>query len=198
MVRSSDWLDFSLSRPLTHEPGQHFAYCGACLTPLSFILAQKSGMGIPDFAQKFLFDPLSIQNAHWMSGPENLTPASFGLSLRPRDLAKLGYLYLKNGLWNGQRVISSKWVSDSTRAVIPKAHTNRRYDYGYLWWEKEIHQHGHLLKVYFAWGVGGQYLFVVPQLDLVCVMTGGNYKDPKLSANSFKLFQDVIVGAFLK
>jgi CubicO group peptidase (beta-lactamase class C family) len=197
MVKSPDWPAFSLSQPLSHSPGEHFAYCGACLTPLSAILARKSAMTVPAFAQKYLFNPLDIQTPRWMRGPQGITPVSFGLFLKPRDMAKLGYLFLKKGKWNGKQIISESWVERSTgMAQVSKTRTNRKDDYGLLWWERDIPVRGYRYPVFYAWGVGGQYLFVVPRLDLVCVITGGNYKSGKLGANAFKLFQDSILAAF--
>jgi CubicO group peptidase (beta-lactamase class C family) len=196
MVRSPDWLDFSLTRPLSHKPGGHFAYCGACLTPLSALLARKSGMGLPAFAQRNLWEPLGIQNPAWITGPHGMIPASFGLALKPRDLAKLGVLYLKKGEWNGKQVISERWVEESTSVQVPKKQAHQPFDYGYLWWQRQVPCHGKSVRVIFAWGVGGQYLFIAPELDLVCVITAGNYRDSKLSAKSFQFFQDYVLGVF--
>jgi CubicO group peptidase (beta-lactamase class C family) len=196
MVDSSDWLAFALSQPLGHAPGQHFAYCGACLTPFSALLARKSGMDLAAFAQKNLFNPLGIKEPSWIKVGGEPTPASFGLGLRPRDLAKLGYLYMRKGHWSGRQVISEKWVEESTGIQISQKRTNREADYGYLWWEKEVPFHGKKIRIFYAWGVGGQYLFVVPELELVCVVTGGNYKNGKLGANSLKLFEENVLAAF--
>lgn len=197
MVSAPDWLDFSLNLPLNNDPGKKFAYCGACLTPFSFILGEKSGMGVDAFASKYLFEPLRFQNAHWMEGPHGVIPASFGLSLRPRDLAKLGYLFLKNGVWEGRQVVPAKWVQLSISPLLPKSRTNGIYDYGYLWWGRTIHRNGREVRIFFAWGVGGQCLFVAPKLNLICVVMGGNYRNSKLGANAFRLFQDYVVGSFL-
>jgi CubicO group peptidase (beta-lactamase class C family) len=197
MVSSPDWLDFSLSLPLSQDPGRHFAYCGACLTPLSALIARQSGMPVEIFATKYLFTPLRIQNFHWMEGPGGIYPASFGIAMRPRDLAKIGYLYLNKGVWGGKTIVPPQWVATSVSPLIPKSETNGLYDYGYLWWGRTIHRNRRDFRVFFAWGVGGQCLFVAPKLNLVCVVTGGNYRSPKLGANAFKLFQDYVVGAFL-
>jgi CubicO group peptidase (beta-lactamase class C family) len=70
--------------------------------------------------------------------------------------------------------------------------TGKKADYGYLWWEREVSRHGKKLRVFDAWGVGGQHIFIVPDLDLVCVVTGGNYKDGHLAENSFKIYHEVL------
>lgn len=140
---------------------------------------------------------MNIQDTLWIQGPGGVVPVSFGLSMRPRDLAKFGYLYLKNGVWDEQKVIPAKWVEASTSALLPKIRTNGLYDYGYLWWGRTIRRNSQVIRIYFAWGVGGQCLFVCPKLNLVCVVTGGNYRSSKLGANAFKIFQDYVIGAFL-
>lgn len=195
MVRSSDWLSFVLAEPVDVEPGSRFRYCGACLLPLSAILEKRSGLTVPDFAQKYLWDPLGIKRVKWFIGPQGVIPVSFGLQMRPRDFLKLGALYLDQGVWDGRKVISPEWIAQSTSLQIPKSQTNGKNDYGYLWWEREVPVRGGMVRVFFAWGVGGQYLCVVPSLQMVCLVTGGNYKDGRLGANSFKLFQENLLAA---
>jgi CubicO group peptidase (beta-lactamase class C family) len=195
MVHSSDWLSFVLAEPVDVEPGSRFRYCGACLLPLSAILEKRSGLSVPDFAQKYLWDPLGIKRVKWFSGPQGVIPVSFGLQMRPRDFLKLGVLYLDQGVWKGRKVISPDWIAQSTSLQIPKSQTNGKNDYGYLWWEREMPVRGEMVRVFFAWGVGGQYLCVVPSLQLVCLVSGGNYKDGRLGANSFKLFQENLLAA---
>ena len=195
MVHSSDWLSFILAEPVDVEPGSRFRYCGACLLPLSALLEKRSGLSVPDFAQKYLWDPLGIKRAKWFLGPQGVIPVSFGLQMRPRDFLKLGVLYLDQGVWKGKRVISEDWIHQSTSLQIPKSQTNGKNDYGYLWWERDVPTRQGMTRVFFAWGVGGQYLFVVPSLQMVCLVTGGNYKDSRQGANSFKLFQENLLAA---
>ena len=192
MVASLDWLDYSLSLPLNEKPGSHFAYCGACLTPLGAILEKQSGMKLPDFAQKFLFDPLGIKPPPWWEGPQGIHCPAFGLALRPRDMAKIGYLVLKRGNWKGRQVVPEKWINESTAPHVPSPETGKKSDYGYLWWERDTDWHGKKLRVLDAWGVGGQHIFIVPGLDLVCVLTGGNYKDGIAANHSFEIFKEVM------
>ena len=194
MVNSPDWNDFTLSMPLASPPGHHFAYCGACLTPLSSVLSRESGMSLPAFAGKFLFGPLGITDFTWMEGPRGVTPLSFGLSLRPRDLAKLGQLILEKGIWKGNRVVPEDWLDRSTSVQVARNLEKGEADYGYLWWIRTVPLGGKNIRVIDGWGVGGNHLFIVPDLGLVCVITAGNYKDGKLGANSLKLFQDCVLG----
>ncbi len=196
MVQSEDWLDFVLSKPLAREPGSHFAYCGACLLPLSVILEKTSGMSIPEFAQKNLFDPLGIYSAQWVEAPSagtTVVPVSFGLSMSPVDLAKIGQLVLNRGKWEGRPIVSQDWMKQSTTCRVLREQTNKKYDDGYLWWETEVALKGQKVKTILGWGVGGNYLFIVPDQDLVCVISAGNYNDSKAAQGSWKLFQDYIL-----
>ncbi len=192
MFSSPDWLDFSLSLPLQNPPGTHFAYCGACLIPLGVILERQSGLGLTQYAQKFLFAPLGIQPPDWWEGPGGVHSPAFGLSLRPRDMAKIGLLVLKEGDWNGNQVVPKTWIEECTVPRVKSEQTGNKADYGYLWWERDALWRGKKLRVWDAWGVGGQHIFIVPALSLVCVMTGGNYKDGALSDNSFTIFHEVL------
>jgi CubicO group peptidase (beta-lactamase class C family) len=192
MFPSPDWLDFSLSLPLENLPGSRFAYCGACLSPLAAILEKQSGLKVNTFAQKYLFDPLGIQAPLWWEGPRDFHSPAFGLALKPRDMAKIGLLVLRKGEWSARQVVPKKWIGGSTAPHVPASLTGKKADYGYLWWERDARWHGKKLRVLDAWGVGGQHIFIVPDLDLVCVVTGGNYKDGILADNSFKIFHEVL------
>ena len=195
MVKSPDWLEFSLTHPLGHMPGRHFSYCSSCLTPLGVLLAQKSGSSVPDFAQKYLYAPLGIQAHHWVFGPNQVPLVATGHWLRPRDMAKLGLLYLDKGKWNGKQVVSQKWVEEATSIQAVKDQP-RDFDYGYLWWIHLVSLPGRDIRVYYASGAGGQNIFVAPDLDLVCVLTGGNFKDNEEGGQSFGIFKDYILTAF--
>ena len=192
MVQTSDWRDFSFSLPQRSDPGTDFAYCGACLTPLAALLERQSRLSLPDYAQKNLFDPLGIAPPSWWEGPKGIRVPAFGISLTPRDMAKLGYLVLKKGKWKDRQVVPESWIDQSTSLHVPNTKTGKEAGYGYLWWERDVSWHGKKLRSLDAWGVGGQHIFIVPDLDLVCVLTGGNYKNPRLANNSFKIFHEVL------
>jgi CubicO group peptidase (beta-lactamase class C family) len=150
-------------------PGTTFYYDSGAPHLLSAIIEKSSGMTLEDYTQKTLFQPLGITDISWESDPGGTTTGATGLMLRPRDMAKFGYLYLHHGEWNGKQLLPKAWVETSThkqfetRGLMNAAEDN---GYGYLWW---IDSHGG----YSAHGFGGQYIFVLPQLDLVVVFTGG-------------------------
>lgn len=192
MFSSPDWLEFSLSLPIEGKPGSHFAYCGACLNPLAAIVEKQSGLSVTAFAQTNLFGPLGIQTPTWWEGPLGFHSPAFGLVLKPRDMAKIGLLVLQKGKWNGRQVVPEKWIEESTAPHVPASMAGKKADYGYLWWERNVIHHGEKLRVLDAWGVGGQHIFIVPALDMVCVMTGGNYKNGRLANNSFRIFHEIL------
>ena len=136
---------------------------------MSAIIQKTSGLTLEAYAKTDLFGPLGITDYGWQSDPQGITTGNSGLILRPRDMAKLGYLYLHNGQWNGKQIVPAEWVQASTtRHMETKGLMNAAEDdgYGYYWW---IDSFGG----YSAHGFGGQYIFVLPKLDMVVVFTGG-------------------------
>jgi CubicO group peptidase (beta-lactamase class C family) len=154
-------------------------------------------MDVEAMARERLFDPLGIADVRWMRGPDGVMPPAFGLELRPRDLLKLGQLVLRGGEWKGRRVLSEGWIAEALQIRIPKDKVNGRAGYGYLWWIRDVEVKGRKFRVHYAWGVGGQYLLVVPELDLAVLVLGGNYKNGKLGTNGFRIFEEHLLPAFL-
>jgi CubicO group peptidase (beta-lactamase class C family) len=151
------------------KPGTSFYYDSGLPHLLSAIIQQATGMTLQEYAQQELFDPLGISNVRWASDPQGVTLGNTGLMLRAPDLAKLGYLYLQHGRWNGTQVLPEEWVTTSTRThVETKGLMNAAEDdgYAYLWWNDSW-------GGYSAHGFGGQYIFVFPALDMVAVFTSG-------------------------
>ena len=150
-------------------PGTSFFYDPGLPHLLSAVVQKSTGMTLQAYAEQKLFGPLGITDFTWDSDPQGITNGSTGLTLRPRDLAKLGYLFLHQGEWNGTQVLPKDWVATSTaKHIETKDLMNAAEDdgYGYLWW---IDAFGG----YSAHGFGGQYTFVIPPLDMVIVFTGG-------------------------
>ena len=163
MKRSPEWVQFMIDLPMAEKPGTQFNYCNGATFLLSAILQQKTGMNSLAFAEKHLFGPLGMSNFMWPSNPQGITAGYSELHLRPRDMAKFGYLYLKNGLWEDKQIISSRWIKDSTRKHIS---TKGLMDYGYQWWTLGA-------GAYTAMGYMGQFIFVVPHKNIVAVFTSG-------------------------
>ena len=159
------------------KPGETFYYDSGLPHIVSTVIQKTSGLTLEEYAQLNLFNPLGITDFSWESDPQGITNGSTGLNLRPQDMAKLGYLYLNKGRWDGKQVVPPKWVQNSTTSHMEtKGLMNTAEDdgYGYYWW---IDSFGG----YSAHGWGGQYIYVLPKLDMIVVFTG-SLSDPKFPA----------------
>jgi len=162
MMRSEDWVQFVLDRPLAEEPGTQFNYNTGNTYLLSTILSSNIEISPLSFARERVFEPLGITDVVWKADARGVLSPS-DLQLTSRDLAKFGYLYLRRGLWEEQQVIPADWVAASAEKYID---TVWGTGYGYHWWTWGF-------GAYTAQGHGGQCLFVIPELDTVVVTTGG-------------------------
>ena len=182
MRASKDWVQFALDRKVVREPGTSFVYCGLQMHLLSAILQEATGMTALEFARAHLFGPLGIHEVYWPTDPQGYTHGWGDVCLRPGDMARLGFLFLNKGQWDGQQIVSPAWVKDATERQIGTG-TNRYEDYGSGWW---ISRPENELTFFRADGRGGQYILVVPSLNLVVVTTGGGFSmdeiDPYLIA----------------
>ncbi len=160
LMRSSpDWVQYMLDLPMVEEPGSYFEYCNGASFLLSAILQEATGLSAFEFAQEHLFGPLGISDVQWPSNPQGISIGYSDLELRPEDMAKIGYLFQNDGVWDGEQIVSSAWVEVSTRKYIS---ATLQEGYGYQWW---VDASG----IYMALGYGGQYIVVVPEENLVVV-----------------------------
>jgi CubicO group peptidase (beta-lactamase class C family) len=174
MEATDDWIQYVLEQPMAAEPGVRFVYNSGATELLSYLIEKTTGRKADDYAREHLFAPLGIEHYAWKRTPQGLADTEGGLYLQPRDLAKLGYLYLHEGMWDGKRILAAIWVQQSTRWIVDADRYNAGY--GYQWWV--LARKGEATyEAYAALGYGGQYLIVVPQLDLVVVVTGWNIYD---------------------
>ncbi|MDZ7716647.1 MAG: serine hydrolase [Balneolaceae bacterium] len=179
-VVSENWVKFALEQPMEAKPGGDMVYSTGTSHLLSVILTKATGMSTKAFAEKHLFEPLNIQVGGWDRDPQGYYMGGNNMALRPADMLKLGQMVLSGGTYKGQRIVPEQWLNDSFQTYTRSNYNP--YDYGYMWWEKPVGQ----FKVHFAWGYGGQYIFIVPSLDAVIVLTGNlqnasqsrSYKDP--------------------
>ncbi len=185
-----DPIGYILAKPVVAEPGTAWYYSGGGVNLLGEVLREASGMRMDDFAERYLFAPLGITEYEWDHLNSDVIHASGNLRLRPRDMAKFGYLYLNGGLWQEQQILSREWIAASTGksvsipwsaleanlheqyADIPETHGD---GYGYLWWLKTYEVAGKPVDAIQATGWGGQWIGLYPDLDMVVVLTGGNY-----------------------
>jgi CubicO group peptidase (beta-lactamase class C family) len=171
MEASPDWVKFTIDRPMAREPGTVFNYSSGETQLLSHIFRVATGKDIEEYAAEHLFAPLGIERYFWKRSPSGLVDTEGGLYLNPHDLAKIGYLFLKNGVWEGKQIVTANWVKAS---VSPSATVvrNGAVKYGFKWW---LYAYGDGSRL--AWagsGFGGQMPIVVPEYDLVLVFTGWN------------------------
>ena len=164
MYRSPDRVEFVLSQPMSDPPGARFNYDSGAPHVLSALITRKTGRDALDFARDELFKPLGISSVRWGDDDaQGVTDGESGLYLTPRDMAKLGYLYLHEGSWDGEQIIPSSWV-DRVREGPVKA-TNG-YHYANFWWSLPERD------AFMARGRHSQLILVLPKLDVVAVMTG--------------------------
>ncbi|MBT3178699.1 MAG: serine hydrolase [Desulfobacula sp.] len=158
---SKDWVKFMIDLPMAEEPGTRFEYCNGVSFLLSAILQEQTHENALSFAEKNLFGPMGITNVRWPSNPQGITLGYSQLQMLPRDMAKFGFLYLNNGVWDGQQIISSQWIKESTSKHID---ATLAPGYGYQWWIVNP-------DIYTAIGHQGQFIMVVPKKNLVAVFT---------------------------
>ncbi len=168
MVRSPDWTEFMLGLPLDAPPGERLIYNSANPHVCSAILGRVNGMTTFEFAQQRLFHPLGILDAMWESAPEGVTFGGGNLFLTPEAMAKIGYLYLHQGEWDGKQIVSREWVAESLKkhqAFFPG------WDYGYYWYlhDETDAARERTFRGISAAGAGGQKIMVLPGLDIVWV-----------------------------
>jgi len=169
MGSAPDWVQFTLDLKVVRIPGTHFEYCSPGMHLLSAILQQATGMQAAEFARLYLFEPLGITDFLWEEDPQGFSDGWAGLYMHPRDLAKIGFLMLHQGKWGDQQIVSADWVRESTRL---QKKTGQGDNYGLGWWVPPDDQ----FVEFAAEGRGGQYIRVIPQLNLVIVTTGGGFQ----------------------
>ncbi|WP_027094713.1 serine hydrolase domain-containing protein [Cohnella thermotolerans] len=189
MTRSPHWIDFVLEQPMADAPGTRMEYNSGVSQMLSAILAQATGMTTARFAERYLFGPLGIENYRWEVDPQGVHTGGFGLWLRPWDLLKFGELYLQSGKWENDQLISSELIARSVRPAV-SSEPPRRGLYGWHWWVDSFSAaegtSAPILEYFFARGFGGQFVYVVPRLDTVVVLTDDKHGNNRQKADVFR------------
>jgi CubicO group peptidase (beta-lactamase class C family) len=191
--KSSHRFQYLFGKEIASVPGQTFEYNSALPVVEAAIIYKTTGVRAHVFAEEHFFKPLKITNYFWRTNEEDGHITAIGpLFLVPRDMAKLGQLFLDSGQWKGEQIVPRGWVKAATTTFIGNEGTADGY--GYHWWTARFYTPTGNVKVYFARGSGGQYIFVVPELNSVIVFTGGNYP-PLRQGAPVDMLTDVIIPA---
>jgi len=166
LLQAPDWVEMTLGLPVVGIPGETYVYNTGGSHVLGVIVAAAAGKSLEEYAEEVLFRPLGMRPGDWMRSPQDEVSAGSGLELSPRDMVKLGYLYLRNGEWDGEQIIDPEFATEATIWQSAGDATGGWAAYGYQWWVTATNA-GY--PAYFALGYGGQHIFVVPALDLVVV-----------------------------
>lgn len=173
-----------LKKQLIYEPGIRFHYSGGNMIVLGEIIKNATGMSLDEFSRKYIFEPLEIDAFSWYNRfNDDVIEAAAGLKMTPRDMAKIGAVFLNKGVWNEKQIVSGQWVEKSS--IKYQGPSNSLFNnfqlillrrgYSYSWWTHQFSNSGKKINMFFAEGWGGQLIMVLPELDTVVVLTGGNY-----------------------
>ncbi len=164
-----DWVKVFFAQPVEHEPGTHFCYNTGATYMLGAILEKVTGQSLTDYLTPRLFEPLGIRKPTWETSPQGVTTSGYGLKVRTRDIAALGQLYLRKGVWNGRRLLTEKWVDAATSKQISngdKPESDWAQGYGFQFWRCRH-------NAFRGDGAFGQYCVVMPEQDAVLAITSG-------------------------
>lgn len=189
---SPNWLKTVLSAPLIHQPGTIAEYGSANPYLLGVAIEQITPTPTHIYMDQYLFKPLNISN---YTIQKDLTGTSYfagGIYMTPRDMLKFGELYLQKGTWKGKQILSKEWIDKSFKTYHNLTNVKDKNGYGYLWWHHSYSINKQKYESIEARGNGGQYIFIIPKLEVVCIITAGNYNS-KLTQLPESIFQTYIL-----
>jgi len=196
MYGEKNWVKFILDLPMAINPGaEQSRYCTGGVIVLGDIISKSTGMKLDNFANHYLFEPLEIENVIWRRSPNGDATGGGGLRLRPRDMAKFGQLYLNQGIWNNQTVISTDWIELSKQSMT-RIYTRQENGYGLLWWKLDFVIGDEIQEAFFASGNGGNFIFLFPSENLAVIFTGSNYNS-RLTDQPFDILAQRILPTLL-
>ena len=197
-TQETDDIDAMLRRPMQCDPGACFEYDSGSSNLLAFVVEELTGQSMADYLQPRLFEPLGIQEPYWVVTEDDTNRGGGGLHLNTREMAKIGFLYLNDGQWDGQQIISRDWVERSTQTQASGVGFLSGVNigngpYGYHWWIQEPAG----WSAFSAQGYGGQLIYVVPGLDLVVttLFAGADPVAPEQQQRPIPIIEEVIVPA---
>ncbi|MFW9779514.1 MAG: serine hydrolase domain-containing protein [Candidatus Heimdallarchaeota archaeon] len=198
-VKASDWVQYAIELPLLHTPGEDWHYSTPQTNLLSAVLTRAANMSTREFAEKHLFTPLQISIRHWHQDPQGYYTGGHEMYFVPRDMARLGFLYLNKGVIDGKEIVPSDWVHQSLQDYaggrVDEGMRSAFYEktgYGFQWWLQKFVGY----ETFSARGHGGQFIFCIPELDAVVVTTAsGTVFDTY--PNQFRQMIDLITAIML-
>lgn len=185
---SENWIDYILSRGSKSKPGTRFDYSTGNSHLLSVILQKATGMTAYDFGKKYLFEPLGMESVKCELDPQGYSDGGNGFSMNIYDMAKFGRLFLNKGEWEGKQIISQNWIEESTKVQFDRKAGSANY--GYQWWVRTFGSQKY--DAYFAQGHWGQFIFVIPEINLMVVFTSHH----EGSTNMYWNFVNEVVSAY--
>jgi CubicO group peptidase (beta-lactamase class C family) len=177
---SANWLKTVVEAPMINYPGTHANYGSANPYLLGVIADTVVKQPLDLFIDQNLFEPLGISNYIVFDDPLNRPYFGGGMHLRPRDMLKFGLLYADGGKWKNRQLISKSWVDASFKKYLVLENHNEKNEYGFLWWHYHYNVNGKTVNTVEARGAGGQYIFIVPEYQLVVVITSGNFRNRRV------------------
>src|SRR3954451_19916542 len=209
MEMAADRYRFVLARPVTGPPGKRWQYSGGATALLGRLIARGTGRLLPDYARIALFDPIGLGKTEWVTsrdswvfretgGGDGEPIAASGLRMTPRDLARVGQLVIDNGTAGGRQVVPAEWLA---QCFTPRVSVNELQRYGYQWYlgDMEFVAGGKVRLEHWVGGAGngGQRLYVMPDLDLVIVVTAGNYSAPEQWLPPIRVVREAVLPSLL-
>lgn len=192
LIASDDWVTLTLGQPVVADQGTTYVYNSGGSHLLSVILTEVTGQDTAEYAQERLFGPLGIVPGEWERSPQGEAIGGFGLHLTARDMAKLGQLYLDEGRWDGEQIVPASYVAEAITYQSAGDSTGG-VPYGYQWWVTDVYGY----PVAFALGYGGQFIYLVPDLDLVVVAGIARRVPPEELVSPRPIIEQLIVAAAL-
>ena len=172
LEQSNDWIQFTLDQPMDSDPGTKWVYNSGGSALMAEVIRSSTGKHVDEYAKQYLFGPLGITSFHWKRTPTGHPDTEGGLYLNPLDLAKIGQLFIDDGVWQGKRLLPAGWAKEAAGRIVD--HTNpsapQSPGYGYQWWRYDRRN----TEIWAGNGFGGQFLLVLPQYKLIAVTNNWN------------------------
>lgn len=185
---AENWVDYILGRNLVTQPGTVFNYSTGNTHLLAAAMESAIGSPLFDYAKEKLFDPIGMEHISWGTDPQGIADGGNGVVMSARDAARFGQLFLDGGNWKGEQLIPADWVTEST-SIQNNGTGDGTGSYGFQWWARSFGGY----DTYYAFGAWGQYIFVVPELNLVTVIASSG---PQNSYTSRTYFTDYVLNAY--